>query len=77
VASDPEHRGKRLGYVVSLAVLHDLRRHGCREAALLTDDPRIPAIKTYLSLGFLPALTDDTHPARWEAVAALLAEKRP
>jgi mycothiol synthase len=76
VASDTEHRGKRLGYIVSLAVLHELARHGCREAALLTDDPRLPAIKTYLNLGFLPVHTDDTHPARWEAVAALLAEKR-
>jgi mycothiol synthase len=76
VAADPEHRGRRLGYIVSLAVLHELARHGCRDAALLTDDPRLPAIKTYLNLGFLPEHRDETHPARWEAVTALLAEKR-
>ena len=47
----------------------------CQQAALLTDDPRLPAIKTYLNLGFVPEHRDDTHPARWEAVAGRLAER--
>jgi mycothiol synthase len=73
VAADPEHRGKRLGYFVSLAVLHELARHGCKDAALLTDDPRLPAIKTYQNLGFLPEHRDETHPERWRIVAARLS----
>src|SRR5207248_2400237 len=42
VAADPKHAGKRLGYTVSLAVLHELVRLGCKEAALKTDDFRLP-----------------------------------
>jgi mycothiol synthase len=74
VAADPAHRGKRLGYLVSLAVLHEFVRHGCRDAALLTDDPRLPAIKTYLNLGFVPEHTDETHASRWETVYIRMAE---
>ena len=37
---------------------------------LTTDDFRIPAVKVYLSLGFIPVLHDDTMPGRWKAVAA-------
>lgn len=77
VAADPEHRGKRLGYLVSLAVLHELARHGCKDTALLTDDPRLPAIKTYLNLGFLPEHRDESHPDRWKAVAARLSGESP
>jgi mycothiol synthase len=73
VAADPEHRGRRLGYRVSLAVLHELARRGCRDAALLTDDPRLPAIKTYQNLGFLPEHRNETHADRWKAVAARLS----
>jgi mycothiol synthase len=76
VAADPTHRGKRLGYIVSLAVLHELARHGCRDAALLTDDHRLPAIKTYQNLGFVTEYSDESHHARWEAVAARLSGGR-
>jgi len=77
VAADPAHRGKRLGYIVSLAVLHEFVRHGCRDAALLTDDPRLPAIKTYQNLGFVPEFRDETHPGRWAAVAEEMARRSP
>src|SRR5262249_36195660 len=50
VAADSEHKGRRLGSLVSLAVLHEFARLGCKDARLLTDDPRLPAIKTYLDL---------------------------
>lgn len=72
VASDPEHRGKRLGAVVSLAVLHVFVEMGCRDAVLVTDDERLAAIKTYLGLGFQPDPTDESHTARWAAVAEAL-----
>jgi mycothiol synthase len=68
VAADPAHGGKRLGYVVSLAVLHEIAKYGCTNADLLTDDHRLPAIKTYLNLGFAPENRDETHASRWEEV---------
>ena len=64
----PEHRSKRLGYVLNLAVLHYLRDHGFGEAWLSTDDFRIPAIKSYLRIGFEPHVFDDLHEKRWQEV---------
>lgn len=75
VAADPEHRGKRLGSLISLAVLHEFARLGCQDARLLTDDPRLPAIKTYLDLGFEPVRIDESHAERWRKVYAALAAR--
>ncbi|HZP80664.1 MAG TPA: GNAT family N-acetyltransferase [Chthonomonadaceae bacterium] len=74
VAADPEHKGQRLGYIVSLAVLHEFVRLGCQDAVLETDDFRLPAIKTYQNLGFEPEHRHESHPERWaETLARLLA----
>lgn len=62
------HRGKGLGRVVTLAVLHYFRDHGFTRAILDTDDWRVPALVTYLKLGFRPLYRDDTHPGRWKAL---------
>ncbi len=35
---------------------------------LCTDDWRLPAVKTYLNLGFEPEIIHESHPARWKAV---------
>lgn len=64
----PETRGKRLGHLVTLAVLHYFRDHGFKESVLTTDDFRVPAIKTYLSLGFEPFLRDLTQVYRWSQI---------
>ena len=69
----PEHRGHGLGTAVCRAVLAYVRRLGYDHAYLLTDDFRLPAIKTYLNLRFEPALTDPSHPARWAAIHRQLA----
>jgi mycothiol synthase len=74
VAVEPEHRGHGLGRVVCLAVVSHIRRLGFDRAFLLTDDHRLPAIRTYLRLGFEPTITDPSHPARWEAIHRLLSE---
>jgi len=71
------HRGRGLGRLVTLAVLHRLRARGFRMADLSTDDFRLAAIKSYLGLGFVPVyLPDDQglddHEARWSAVFAAL-----
>lgn len=64
----PEHRGKQLGYLVTLAVLHYFREHGFKEVWLSTDDQRLPAVKSYLRLGFEPFYEDDAHVERWQNV---------
>ncbi len=76
VGVDPDYRGHRLGWIVSLRVLHRLRELGLRDAHLETDDFRLPAITTYLRLGFLPEPVDPGHPARWEAVRQALGIPR-
>jgi mycothiol synthase len=72
VGADADHAGKRLGYIVTLAVLQEFRRLGHEDADLSTDDWRLQAIKTYLNLGFQPLLTDPTHPERWDALQPTL-----
>jgi mycothiol synthase len=62
------HKGKRLGYEVTLATLQKFVELGCKDAVLETDDHRLPAIKTYLNLGFVPENRHESHPQRWEAV---------
>jgi mycothiol synthase len=73
VATDPFHTGKRLGWIASLAVLHQFVVLGCRDAVLETDDQRLPAIKTYLSLGFRPVERGPGHAERWREIQARLA----
>lgn len=75
VGVDPASRGKGLGGVVSLAVLHWFRDHGFRRAVLHTDDWRLPAIHIYLKLGFEPVLFDEHHRQRWETVGHKLSER--
>ena len=64
----PDQRGKQLGYLLTLAVLRFFHERGFREVWLSTDDWRIPAIKSYLRLGFEPDRPDESHIARWKAV---------
>src|SRR3972149_3525015 len=68
VAVRPEHRGKRLGYWVSLAAMRLMRERGHRRCFLTTDDVRLPAIEIYLRLGFQPYMWHETHPERWREV---------
>jgi len=67
----PAHTGKRLGLIVSAAALRQMAAEGRTCAVLETDDFRIPALKTYLRLGFDPLLVDDNQRKRWrDAFAA-------
>jgi mycothiol synthase len=72
VASHPDFRGQRLGYIISLAVLYEFVEIGCWDAVLETQDPRIPAIKTYFHLDFEPVFRDDAE--RWEAIRAQIGK---
>jgi mycothiol synthase len=73
VAADPGYRGRQLGRIVSLAALHEFVSLGCKDAVLETQDFRLPAIRTYLRLGFEPVYRDDTHIPRWEEIHRQLA----
>lgn len=64
----PGHQGKHLGYWVSLAVMHQFVREGRVDAVLETDDYRIPAIKTYLKMGFEPLLVHENQRQRWRTI---------
>ena len=66
----PEHRGLHLGRTVCSAVLHYAAEQGHRAVFLRTDDHRLPAIRTYLRLGFEPWFYDPSAPERWRAVMA-------
>jgi mycothiol synthase len=68
VAGDPAHRGKGLGRLVTLRVLHHFRAAGCRDSVLETDDERLPALRIYLDLDYIPEYTDPTHPERWDRI---------
>jgi mycothiol synthase len=68
----PEHRGRNLGYLVTLATARWFQQHGFEEALLETDDWRVPAIRSYLRLGFAPVTDDDEMRQRWRKVMAEL-----
>ena len=76
VAVDPAHQGYGLAAVASVAVMHYAASTSHREIFLLTDDHRLPAIWTYLKLGFEPWITDASHPDRWRLVREKLEERR-
>ena len=72
VGVDTAHTGHKLGKGVSLSVLRYFREHGFKCVKLDTDDFRIPAVKTYLNLGFLSVHVDADQPERWRKVFGIL-----
>ena len=72
VAASPSHAGKGLGLAVCAAVVRRFLAAGYRRIYLKTDDFRLPAIKSYLKLGFVPLLFDHDMEARWHSVCCQL-----
>jgi mycothiol synthase len=72
VAVHPRHQGRGLARVVCLAVLRYAASAGYRDIFLRTEDHRLPAIRTYLKLGFEPWLVDPSAPGRWDAILSQL-----
>ncbi len=77
VASDPAHRGKGLGMAVAAAVTARLLVMGYDQLHLYTEDWRLPALKGYLRLGYVPLLA--AHgveiagvAARWQTICTQL-----
>jgi mycothiol synthase len=70
VGADPAESGRRLGYLVTLTVLHDFAGRGLDDSVLETDDWRIPAIATYLKTGYVPEPREPVDQDRWSKVRA-------
>jgi len=64
----PKANGKGLGKVLCQHAMQYLTKNGCDEVVLNTDDFRLPAIKTYLRLGFKPIIASEEMQARWDAI---------
>jgi mycothiol synthase len=75
VCIDPGYRGKGLSSALNSSVLEYLAGHGCRSAILRTDDFRIPAIRSYLSLGFKPILYAQDMMERWQKILCQAGRK--
>jgi mycothiol synthase len=65
VGVHPDTQGHRLGELLTHRVLQECRTQNRTCALLTTDDFRLPAIKTYLKLGFEPVCWHESHRARW------------
>ena len=76
-AVDPDYRGRGLGYATCAAVTRRFIDAGYRRIYLKTDDYRLPAIKLYLTLGYVPFLFEESMPTRWERVCQQLAGELP
>ncbi|MFQ5960428.1 MAG: GNAT family N-acetyltransferase [Candidatus Methylomirabilales bacterium] len=72
LAVDPNYRGQGLGYAVSAAVTQRLLKAGYRHIYLETDDFRLPAIKIYLRMGWIPFVFQEDMHDRWQAVCQQL-----
>lgn len=72
VASDPDHGGRGLGMAVCAAATSRLIGAGYRNIHLYTEDWRLPALKTYLRLGYCPLLYEPAQAARWQVICAQL-----
>lgn len=65
VGADPSHQGKGLGAAVCLAVLGAFRELGLGDAVLETNDFRLPAVRSYLRMGFVPEYRNAAEQLRW------------
>ena len=68
-AVEPAHRGKGLGHVVCAAVTRRFLDSGYVNIYLYTDDFRLPAVKTYLKLGWVPFLYAPDMKERWQTAS--------
>ena len=61
-------RGKGLGLPVCAAAVQKHRNEGRANCFLSTHDWRLPAVKQYLKLGFLPVLNHESVRGRWSVI---------
>lgn len=73
VAVHKDYRGFGLGRMISTVALREFAEQGKASAILDTDDHRIPAIKTYLKLGFKPEFLSASDEERWRNILTVVA----
>ena len=64
----PEHTGHKLGKWLTVFLLDYFKARHVAYVMLDTDDFRLPAIKNYLNLGFVPTYVRENHVLRWRNV---------
>jgi len=67
-----EHRGQGLGGAVTAAVVGRLLAAGYRSIRVCVKEHRLPAIHTYMAVGFEPFLHAPDIAARWQGVCGAL-----
>lgn len=60
--------GQRLGQIVTQRCLQGFVERGLGKAVLKTDDYRLPAIRTYLRVGFVPEYRSEEERSAWSEV---------
>lgn len=73
VALLPEYRGRGLARCMMTAVMDRLRELGHTRAFLLTQPPRLAAIRLYLRFGFRPDVRSQEELAAWEGIRRRLS----
>lgn len=70
VGVSSEHLRRGIASALLVRVLHEFKERGYPAAVLETDDFRIPAIRSYMKLGFVPIydVLGEDHRARWSQV---------
>ncbi|NKB67330.1 MAG: GNAT family N-acetyltransferase [Candidatus Latescibacteria bacterium] len=65
LACDPDHRGKGLGLQIIAHITNRFLAAGYAKIQLHTEYYRLAAIKTYLKVGYMPVINDDSMQAIW------------
>jgi mycothiol synthase len=68
LACHPEHRGRGLGYSLAALVTNRFLTAGYTRIQLRTEYYRLPAIKTYLKLGYRPVMYCKEAQEQWREV---------
>lgn len=74
VSALPEVSGRGVGLAVCAAAVNYLLEAGRAYVDLTTDDHRLPAIVTYMKLGFRPVIDDDEMRERWQKLETALGD---
>ena len=75
IAVNPCARGHKLAKALISTVLQRHAEQGRFGCFLTTDDFRVPAVYTYLTIGYIPVLWTDDARERWEKMLALYGMK--
>ncbi|MBR2721368.1 MAG: GNAT family N-acetyltransferase [Clostridia bacterium] len=68
VACKPGYRGRGIGTLLNEIAMYVVKSEGFPTAFLITDDWRIPAIKSYYRAGFVPDVSTEDFAKRWKVI---------